>query len=63
MITTQQKNQIVKFLEGLDALQTEKVLSYIKNVLHDQRSTVSYQLLRCQALQEIRQALEVDKQN
>ena len=58
MTTTNHKNQIVRSLEALDHEQAQKVLDYIRGILHEERNTVGYHLLKYEALKQIRQALK-----
>jgi mRNA-degrading endonuclease RelE of RelBE toxin-antitoxin system len=57
MYTIDQKHQILESLDALDQAQAEKVLSYIKGLLHTSREDAGYQKLKREAMKEIRQAL------
>lgn len=57
MKTSDQKHEILESLEALDQRQAEKVLTYIKGLLHAPENDASYRKLKRNALKEIRQAL------
>jgi hypothetical protein len=57
MTVFNKKHQILESLEDLDHAQTEKVLDYIRGLLKVSRDDARYQLLKHEALKEIRQAL------
>jgi hypothetical protein len=57
MTVFNKKHQILESLEDLDHTQTEKVLDYIRGLLKVSRDDARYQLLKNEALKEIRQAL------
>ena len=57
MTTTNQKHQILESLDSLDQTQTEKVLDYIKGLLHVSKDDLRYHRMKREAMKEIRQAL------
>jgi hypothetical protein len=58
MTSTYQKEEIVRSLNNLDAVQSEKVLHYIKGLLNVQQHESYHQhVKRHRAMQEIGQAL------
>lgn len=57
MTVFNKKHQILESLEDLDHAQTEKVLDYIKSLVTISREDARYQILKNEALKEIRQAL------
>lgn len=56
MTTINQKQEIVQSLNSLDAVQSEKVLDYIKALLHSQAGEDNQQSLK-KAMKEINKAL------
>jgi hypothetical protein len=52
-----QRHQILASLDALDQGQTEKVLEYIKTIMHSTKDEASQQRLKREAMKEIRQAL------
>ncbi len=52
-----EKSQILESLNALDQVQSEKVLAYIKNLLHLPQDEASYHKFKREAMKEIRQAL------
>jgi hypothetical protein len=57
MTVFNKKHQILESLEDLDYAQTEKVLDYIRGLIKSSRDDARYQLLKREALKEIREAL------
>lgn len=57
MTTSNQKQEILQSLRSLDAVQSEKVLSYIKGLLNGQQNEIPYELQKQKAMREISQAL------
>ncbi len=57
MIVIHQKQEIVQSLDDLDAIQSEKVLDFIKELLDRQRNEADQQSLDRKALKEINRAL------
>jgi hypothetical protein len=51
------KLAILQSLDGMDQVQMEEVLKYIKSVLNQPHRTQNYQRFRYEAMKEIRQAL------
>ena len=51
------KLAILQSLDGMDQVQMEEVLKYIKSVLNQPNRTSSYQRFKSEAMNEIRQAL------
>ena len=51
------KLAILQSLDGMDQVQMEEVLKYIKSVLNQPQRTKSYQRFKSEAMKEIRQAL------
>jgi hypothetical protein len=51
------KLAILQSLGGMDQVQMEEVLKYIKGVLNQPHRTKSYQSFKSEAMKEIRQAL------
>jgi hypothetical protein len=51
------KLAILQSLDGMDQVQMEEVLKYIKSVLNQPQRTSSYQSFKREAMKEIRQAL------
>lgn len=62
MSTVHQKIRIVKSLDSLDQVQTEKVLEYIKELLYTPREEMMHQRFKREAMKEIRKALSSDNQ-
>ena len=56
-MTTYKKHQIVESLHSMDQAQTEKVLAYVKTLLHTSPHETAYERFKKNALREIRQAL------
>ena len=54
------KLAILQSLDGMDQVQMEEVLKYIKSVLNKPQRTKSYQRFKSEAMKEIRQALRND---
>ena len=52
------KLAILQSLDSMDSVQMEEVLKYIKGVLNTTNRTISYQVLKSEALKEIAQALK-----
>lgn len=57
MTTMHQKLEIMQTLNRLDAVQSEKVLDYIKGLLYSPQSDLHRQHIRRKAMKEIGQAL------
>ena len=57
MTIIKQKLEILQSLNSLDPAQSEKVLNYIKGLLHGNQKGMHYQTLKRQAMKEISQAL------
>jgi hypothetical protein len=57
MTTTNQKQEIVQTLSSLDAVQAEKVLNFIKGLVHNERQDLYHQYLKRKAMTEIGKAL------
>jgi len=57
MTAYNQKHQILESLDTLDQTQTEKVLDYIKGLMHVPKDDLRYQKMKREAMKEIRQAL------
>jgi len=55
------KLAILQSLDGMDQVQMEEVLKYIKSVLNQPQRTSSYQRFKREAMKEIRQALRKPK--
>lgn len=55
------KYAILESLDDMDNLQAEKVLEYIKSVLHNPRQNPEYTRFKQEALKEIRMAIRRDK--
>lgn len=55
------KLAILQSLDGMDPVQMEEVLKYIKGVLNQPQRTKSYQRFKKEAMKEIRQALGNEK--
>jgi hypothetical protein len=51
------KLAILQSLDGMDQVQMEEVLMYIKTVLNKPNRTANYQRFKNEAMKEIRQAL------
>ena len=51
------KLAILQSLDGMDQVQMEDVLKYIKTILNQPPRTKSYQHFKSEAMKEIRQAL------
>lgn len=51
------KLAILQSLDGMDQVQMEEVLKYIKGLLNQPQRTPNYQSFKRQAMKEIRQAL------
>lgn len=56
MTTTNRKQEIIQSLHNLDAVQSEKVLAYIKGLLKNE-SDAAYHYTKRRAMREISQAL------
>jgi hypothetical protein len=56
-MTQSPKLAILQSLDGMDQVQMEEVLTYIKGVLNKPNRTASYQRFKYEAMKEIRQAL------
>jgi len=56
-MTTTKKHEILKSLDSLDQVQTEKVMEYIKGLVGSTRNETYYRLFKREAMKEIRQAL------
>jgi hypothetical protein len=52
------KLAILQSLDSMDAVQMEEVLKYIKSILNQTNRTVSYQVFKSEAMEEIAQALK-----
>ena len=61
MTSFHQKNQILESLDSLDHGQTEKVLEYIRTLVHSRKDESAHQRLKREALKEIRLALGNDR--
>ena len=61
MTSFHQKNQILESLDSLDQGQTEKVLEYIRTLVHTRKDESAHQRLKREALKEIRLALGNDR--
>jgi len=61
MTSFHQKNQILESLDFLDPGQTEKVLEYIRTLVHTRKDESAHQRLKREALKEIRLALGNDR--
>ena len=61
MTSFHQKNQILESLDSLDHGQTEKVLEYIRTLVHNRKDESAHQRLKREALKEIRLALGNDR--
>ncbi len=61
MTSFNQRHQILESLDYLDQGQTEKVLEYIRTLMHTHKDEVSHQSLKREALKEIRLALGKDR--
>lgn len=57
MIVANQKTDILQSLSGLDAIQSEQVLDFIKALLSQQQQEASQQNLDRKALKDINRAL------
>ncbi len=57
MIAVKPRTKIMATLDVLDQHQTEKVLDYIKGILHDPKKDIGYMKFKEKALREIRDAL------
>ena len=57
MISLHQKHQIMETLNAMDAEQTEKVLNYMKGMVHT-TDEKAHQQFKTQALRQIRRALD-----
>lgn len=57
MSSTELKVRIFESLEGLDQLQSEKVLAYIRTILSSRQDVEDYANFKQRAIQEIQQAL------
>ena len=58
MKTIYRKHEILESLDEMDQTQMEKVLTYIKGMLHSEAAKVrAYESFKSKALKEIRQAL------
>ena len=56
MTTTNRKQEIIHSLQNLDAVQSEKVLAYIKVLLRNE-TDAAYHYTKSRAMREISQAL------
>lgn len=56
------KQAILQSLEAMDASEMEKVLDYIKDLLYNPVNDLNYQQIKQQAMQEIRTALNKEKE-
>jgi hypothetical protein len=61
MSSFHQRHQILESLDYLDQHQTEKVLAYIRTLMHSHQDELSHQRLKREALKEIRMALGKDR--
>lgn len=61
MISIHQRHQILESLNSLDQGQTEKVLEYIRTLLHARKDESHHQKMKREALKEIRLALGQDR--
>jgi hypothetical protein len=61
MQSIHQRHQILESLNSLDQSQTEKVLEYIRSLLHTRKDETSHQRLKREALKEISLALGKDR--
>ena len=61
MTSFHQRHQILESLDYLDQSQTEKVLAYIRTLMHTDKDEISHQRLKREALKEIRLALGQDR--
>jgi hypothetical protein len=52
------KLAILQSLDSMDAVQMEEVLKHIKGILNPTNRTISYQVLKSEAMKEIAQALK-----
>lgn len=57
MTTINQKQEILQSLSSLDAVQSEKVLDFIKGLLPGYENDLRHQHLKSRAMKEINQAL------
>jgi hypothetical protein len=57
MSNLHQRHQILETLSVLDAEQAEKVLAYMRGILHGETDKASYQKFKREAMREIRQEL------
>lgn len=57
MTTTRQKQEILQSLNSLDPAQSDKVLNYIKGLIHGDQKEDHYRALKRQAMKEISLAL------
>jgi len=58
MKAVQHKNEILESLKALDQSQSEKVLEYIKGLLHASKHEATHRKVKRDALKEIQQALK-----
>lgn len=61
MTSFHQKHQILESLDSLDHSQTEKVLAYIRTLMHKRQDENFHQSVKQEALKEIRLALGKDR--
>ena len=57
MSTTELKVQIFESLDGLDQIQSEQVLAYIRSILNSRKDEEDYANFKKRAMGEIQQAL------
>ena len=57
MTSFHQRHEILDSLESLDSTQTEKVLEFIKGLMHKTPDEASYKRFKQEAMKEIRSAL------
>ena len=57
MTTTNQKQEILRSLQNLDAVQSEKVLEYIRELLKNDSGSAYHHYIKRKAMREIGQAL------
>ncbi len=55
------KLAILQSLDGMDKVQMEEVLTYIKGVLSQPERSIDYMTFKKEAMKEIRQALRQEK--
>lgn len=61
MSTTTLKVQILESLGGLDQMQSEQVLAYIRTILHTRKDVEDYTNFKQRAINEIQHALNKDQ--